>query len=160
MKHDFTCILNYEKMQNDTADDTAERQQTIHKQECKELKELKNNTKTLQVLTKELPLLEEKPTPKKDSRVRDIITYWITVIKEQHYEDAPKIEPADARLVKLALQRHSFERVKGLCKYYIDKGFLLPDGNIAIQKYKLRFALCKYAVTEYLEKGAWKYDGE
>lgn len=41
-------ILNYENFQNDTADDTAEGQQTIqqteHKQECKELKNEKNNT--------------------------------------------------------------------------------------------------------------------
>ena len=31
-------ILNYEKFQKDTADSPAERQQTVHKQECKELK--------------------------------------------------------------------------------------------------------------------------
>lgn len=38
-------ILNYETYQNDTADDTAERQQTIHKQEVK--KEKKENKETI-----------------------------------------------------------------------------------------------------------------
>lgn len=84
-------ILEYESYQNDTADDTAERQQTIHKQELKNDKnEIKNITNVMVKPDKRNPdinevskyFLEVFQIPKEDCTQKQSRQYWSLLLKE------------------------------------------------------------------------------
>lgn len=92
-------ILNYETYQNDTADDTAERQQTIHKQEVKKEKNILSKDSMVKTPNPQIELILSQyketmgfsPTDKKPrmvaQNIRQIVTTFIKEMKPYHEFD-------------------------------------------------------------------------
>jgi len=105
-----------------------------------------------------LPPEEPKQKKKTDTRVKDIIGYFLSQVREQHGIEPLPVDNVDGKLVKLALQKlGDLQAVKNLCHWYIAKGFL-KDGNPDTDKYHLRLALSDFQINEFREKGAWQYE--
>lgn len=99
----------------------------------------------------------KKPTRKETNpQVREIISYFFSTLKDMHEIKSLPVEAADAKLVKLALQKLDAKKVKDLLHWYLSKGFL-KDGSPDADKYRLRLALSNFQIDEFKEKGAWLY---